>query len=130
MKDLLVEAGADSVKIFGGGGGVIVHDEKKELEDYGIDFIFHPDDGRKMGLEGMIQLIMEKCDYSFQESVSDSKKMDQVLKGHENIPHRLLGIALDAIERLQQRLERPDQMDPLPARVPRRAGRRDLSVGG
>ncbi len=96
MKDLLVESGADYVKTFGGGGGVIVHDEKKELEDYGIDFIFHPDDGRKMGLEGMIQLIMEKCDFSIQEVAS--KKTSDPLSGREEMPHRLLGLALDAID--------------------------------
>ena len=44
MKDLLDEAGAGYVKIFGGGGGVIVHEEKAELEAYGISKIFHPDD--------------------------------------------------------------------------------------
>jgi isobutyryl-CoA mutase len=64
MKDLLKEAGAGDVKIFGGGGGVIIHDEKKELEAYGIDQIFHPDDGRKMGLEGMINMIIEACDFA------------------------------------------------------------------
>ena len=47
MKDLLREAGAPYVKIYGGGGGVIVHEEKLALEQYGIDQIFHPDDGRR-----------------------------------------------------------------------------------
>src|SRR5580765_3642617 len=47
MKDLLNEYGAPYIKIFGGGGGVIVHDEKEELEAYGISRIFHPDDGRR-----------------------------------------------------------------------------------
>ncbi|PWU19036.1 MAG: methylmalonyl-CoA mutase, partial [Bdellovibrio sp.] len=54
MKDLLDQAGASYVRIFGGGGGVIIHEEKKELEAYGITQIFHPDDGRRLGLEGMI----------------------------------------------------------------------------
>ncbi len=98
MKDLLVEAGADYVKVFGGGGGVIIHDEKLELQNYGIDFIFHPDDGRKMGLEGMIDLIMEKCDFSIQETVATSKRFDQVLQGRDELPQRLLGMAIDAIE--------------------------------
>ncbi len=96
MKDLLKEAGADYVKIFGGGGGVIIHEEKKELEEYGIDFIFHPDDGRKMGLEGMIELIMEKCDFSIGDVAYKEKK--GVLEGREEMPHRLLGIALDALD--------------------------------
>ena len=48
MKDLLDENGA-GYKIFGGGGGVIVHEEKVQLEQYGITQIFHPDDGRRLG---------------------------------------------------------------------------------
>ena len=43
------------MQIYGGGGGVIVYDEKRELEAYGIAQIFHPDDGRRLGLEGMIR---------------------------------------------------------------------------
>lgn len=96
MKDLLRQAGADYVKIFGGGGGVIVHDEKKELEAYGIDHIFHPDDGRKLGLDGMINLIMESCDYALQDKLTGS--FDKTLEGREDIPHRLLGVALDALD--------------------------------
>jgi methylmalonyl-CoA mutase len=99
MKDLLVEAGAPYVKIFGGGGGVIIHEEKQELESYGIDFIFHPDDGRKMGLEGMINLIMERCDFSIQEAIKDQKDFSTHLSGREELPQRLLGLALDAIDR-------------------------------
>ncbi len=99
MKDLLVQAGADYVKIFGGGGGVIIHEEKEELQNYGIDFIFHPDDGRKMGLQGMIDLIMEKCDFSIQDTLGENEKLDQVLQGREELPQRALGMAIDAIER-------------------------------
>ena len=64
MKDLLDEYGAAHIKIFGGGGGVLVPDEIKELHDYGINRIFSPDDGREMGLQGMINLILEECDFS------------------------------------------------------------------
>lgn len=98
MKELLVNAGADYVKIFGGGGGVIIHEEKKELEAFGIDFVFHPDDGRKMGLEGMIGLIMETCDFSMQEAIQKQKSFDQKLQGREEMPHRLLGLALDGLD--------------------------------
>ncbi|MEI7973333.1 MAG: cobalamin-dependent protein, partial [Bdellovibrio sp.] len=63
MRDLLAEKGASHVQIFGGGGGVIIHEEKAELEKYGIAHIFHPDDGRRLGLQGMINLILEKCDF-------------------------------------------------------------------
>ncbi|MBY0316865.1 MAG: methylmalonyl-CoA mutase family protein [Bdellovibrionales bacterium] len=95
IKDLLREAGADEVKIFGGGGGVIVHEEKKELENYGIDFIFHPEDGRRMGLMGMIDLILEKCDFVFDQP----HKLTSVLKDRNDLPHRLLGLAVDQAER-------------------------------
>ncbi len=63
MKDLLRERGADHVKIFGGGGGTIVPREIAELHAYGIDRIFSPEDGRKLGLEGMINLMVAATDY-------------------------------------------------------------------
>ncbi|MCB0379517.1 MAG: cobalamin-dependent protein, partial [Bdellovibrionales bacterium] len=98
MKDLLREAGADYVKIYGGGGGVIVHEEKKMLEDYGIDFIFHPDDGRKMGLEGMIDIIIKGCDYPLQQEASQFFDGSGSLPGREDMPHKLLGVLLDQID--------------------------------
>jgi methylmalonyl-CoA mutase len=60
MKDLLDESGCGHIKIFGGGGGTILPNEIKELERYGITKIYTPDDGRKMGLEGMIEDVIEK----------------------------------------------------------------------
>lgn len=55
MKDLLAENGCDQIKIFGGGGGTILPEEIEELQQYGIVRIYSPDDGRHMGLEGMIE---------------------------------------------------------------------------
>src|ERR1035437_5249855 len=63
MYDLLQEAGCGHIKIFGGGGGVILPSEIRELEDYGITRIYSPDDGRSMGLQGMIDDLLEKSDY-------------------------------------------------------------------
>ncbi|MEX1001932.1 MAG: methylmalonyl-CoA mutase family protein [Crocinitomicaceae bacterium] len=63
MHDLLQEKGAGHIKIFAGGGGTILPDEIKELQDYGITRIYHPDDGREMGLQGMINDLVEKSDY-------------------------------------------------------------------
>ena len=61
MKDLLVESGCGHIKIFGGGGGTILPSEIKELHDYGITRIYSPDDGRAMGLEGMIEDVISQC---------------------------------------------------------------------
>jgi methylmalonyl-CoA mutase len=63
MYDLLRERGAGHIRIFGGGGGTILPTEIEELHQYGIDRIFSPDDGRAMGLQGMINLVLEKCDF-------------------------------------------------------------------
>jgi methylmalonyl-CoA mutase len=60
MKDLLDANGYGHIKIFGGGGGTILPDEIKELHNYGITRIYSPDDGRHMGLEGMIEEVLEK----------------------------------------------------------------------
>ncbi len=100
-KDLFREAGADYIKIFGGGGGVIVHDEKKALEDYGIDFIFHPDDGRKLGLEGMTDLIVKACDFSLSELASSKKDIlnTGIFKERKELPHKKIGIGIDFIEK-------------------------------
>ncbi|HNR16416.1 MAG TPA: cobalamin-dependent protein, partial [Chitinophagaceae bacterium] len=62
MKDLLEENGCGHIKIFGGGGGTILPDEIEELHQYGITRIYSPDDGRKMGLEGMIEDVIRQCD--------------------------------------------------------------------
>lgn len=64
MHDLLQEKGASQIRIYGGGGGVILPREIKELEEYGIAGIFSPEDGRKKGLQGMITEIVEECDFS------------------------------------------------------------------
>jgi methylmalonyl-CoA mutase len=62
MLDLLRERGGGHVKVFGGGGGVIVPAEIKELHDYGVTRIFSPEDGQKLGLQGMINEIVAACD--------------------------------------------------------------------
>lgn len=99
MKDLLDEAGAGYVRIFGGGGGVIVHEEKRQLEDYGIAQIFHPDDGRRLGLEGMIEQIIRVCDFDLNEAAKQVVPATQAsLSLDRAIPHRDLGLALTAIE--------------------------------
>ncbi len=64
MVDLLKENNAEHIKVFGGGGGVIVPDEIRKLHAYGVTRIYSPEDGRKMGLEGMIGDLLKSSDYS------------------------------------------------------------------
>ncbi|MFV0540587.1 MAG: methylmalonyl-CoA mutase family protein [Aestuariibaculum sp.] len=64
MFDLLKERGAGHIKIFGGGGGVILPSEIEELQHYGITKIYSPDNGREMGLQGMINDLVEQSDFS------------------------------------------------------------------
>ncbi len=92
MYDLLQERGAGHIKIFGGGGGVIVEEEIRELEAYGITKIFSPEDGMAMGLQGMINLMMRECDFAtvatFNGEMSHLSPSD----------HFLMGRALTAVE--------------------------------
>ena len=67
--DLLRERGEGHIKVFGGGGGVIVPDEIAEIEGYGVRKIFSPDDGRRMGLQGMINLMLEECDFAVERDI-------------------------------------------------------------
>jgi isobutyryl-CoA mutase len=71
MLDMLRERGCGHIKIFGGGGGVILPEEMEELHRYGITRIYSPDDGRSMGLQGMINDLMEKSDYPTGNNISD-----------------------------------------------------------
>ncbi|MET3115434.1 methylmalonyl-CoA mutase [Pedobacter sp. CG_S7] len=70
MHDLLLERGATHIKIFAGGGGVILPSEIQELQEYGIAKIYSPDDGRKMGLQGMINNMLEQTDYVTTTSIN------------------------------------------------------------
>ena len=82
MCDLLKEKGAPHIKIFGGGGGTILPTEIKELHDYGITRIYHPDDGRTMGLQGMINNLVQQCDFPVGENIADAIKKIAI----KNIP--------------------------------------------
>ena len=95
MFDLLQEMGGQNIKIFGGGGGTILPVEIKELEDYGITKIYHPDDGRSMGLQGMINDLLKKCDYPIGNKVDHivkealdglSKSIARLISSAENFP--------------------------------------------
>jgi methylmalonyl-CoA mutase len=73
MRDLLNERGAKHIKIFGGGGGTILPEEIAELHAYGIDRIYSPEDGRTMGLQGMINDLVQKSDFSTLTANNDNE---------------------------------------------------------
>ena len=70
MYDLLQEKGAGQIKIFGGGGGVILPSEIVELQAYGITRIYAPDDGRELGLQGMINDLVQQSDYAIGDKLT------------------------------------------------------------
>ena len=72
MLDLLRERGAGHIRVFGGGGGVIVGPEIKELHEYGVTRIFSPEDGQKLGLQGMINEIVAAADADLAHELPDS----------------------------------------------------------
>ncbi|WP_202079681.1 methylmalonyl-CoA mutase family protein [Caldalkalibacillus salinus] len=96
MYDLLRERGASHIKIFGGGGGVIVPPEIKELHEYGITRIFSPEDGRQYGLQGMINQMLELCDFpTVQQGEVTLDKLDV---HHPEMVARLITVAEDWVE--------------------------------
>jgi len=95
MLDMLKEKGFGHVKIFGGGGGVILPDEIKELHSYGITRIYSPDDGRRMGLQGMINEVLELSDFPTGKNVKidpvkiksrDIISISRLISAAENYP--------------------------------------------
>ena len=72
IHDLLQKKGGKHIKVFGGGGGTILPEEVTELENYGITKIYSPDDGRKMGLQGMINDLVEKSDFPLGREINYS----------------------------------------------------------
>ena len=97
MKDLLAQKGASHIRIFGGGGGTILPSEIEELHAYGINRIYHPDDGRAMGLQGMINDLVQQCDVPTgfelnsaieQLSVSNHPLIAQWISAAENYPDK------------------------------------------
>jgi len=115
MHDLLKERGAGHIKIFGGGGGVILPSEIKELMDYGITRVYSPDDGRAMGLQGMINDLVEQSDFAIGDQLSNEvemlptknpKAIARVISSAENFPD-VAKDALDAIHIKNEKSKTP-----------------------
>ena len=113
MYDLLKEKGCSHIKIFGGGGGVILPEEANELHAYGIERIYSPDDGRKMGLQGMINDLLEKSDFpTGKDNKTDIEKLkakdvntiSRLISAAENFPEE----AKDALEKVRTLSEKID----------------------
>jgi methylmalonyl-CoA mutase len=91
MYDLLKERGCGHIKIFGGGGGTILPEEIKELHEYGIARIYHPDDGRALGLQGMINDMLQKCDFA--TGVNLNGEVDEITRKNPKAIARLISCA-------------------------------------
>lgn len=113
MYDLLKEKGAGHIKIFGGGGGVILPEEINELMDYGITRIYSPDDGRELGLQGMINDLVKQSDYSVGQTlngelkhigVKSDKEVARLISAAENFPE-------EHKEQLQSIRDKAEELD-------------------
>ncbi len=115
MHDLLKERGAGHIKIFGGGGGTILPEEIAELHEYGITRIYHPDDGREMGLQGMINDLVKQADFPVGKELQgdldaikkqDVKSISRLISASENFrdDHTVL---LDEVESLAKDSKTP-----------------------
>ncbi|OKY26231.1 MULTISPECIES: methylmalonyl-CoA mutase family protein [Thalassotalea] len=109
MYDLLKERGCEHIRIVGGGGGVILPEEIKMLHEYGITRIYAPDDGRELGLQGMIDDMIMRCDFKTgvnvkKDDVANLKKNDKqaiarLISATENAPEENK-TALDKIKKI------------------------------
>src|SRR5204863_5644887 len=95
MLDLLRSRGGEHVQVFGGGGGVIVPAEIRELQDYGVARIFSPEDGQRIGLQGMIGEMLMRCDHDL--SPHAPKTADAIM-GHGEAAWRALAQLITALE--------------------------------
>jgi len=106
--DLLKKKGASQIKLFGGGGGVIIPKEIKELEDYGVERIYSPEDGQKIGLQGIVNDMLKRCDedrskkgiseISPKDLVGIAEKLKSSNKEEGKKPYHNLTLALTALE--------------------------------
>jgi isobutyryl-CoA mutase len=92
LRDLLLERDAGHVRLFGGGGGTILPDEGEELGDYGVSRIYSPDDGRKMGMQGMVADMLSRSDFPTGE-LPDDVDLDLLTADNTRLVARLISAA-------------------------------------
>src|SRR4051812_40505809 len=95
MVDLLKQRGGGHIRVFGGGGGVIVPAEIRELQAYGVERIYSPEDGQRMGLQGMIGEMVMRCD---QDLTSYAPRELAAIQGHAEANWRALAQLVTALE--------------------------------
>jgi len=95
MVDLLRERGGAGIRVFGGGGGVIVASEIAELQEYGVERIYSPEDGQKMGLQGMIGEMLMRCDVDLAVGAPTALKE---IRGNGEPERRALARLITALE--------------------------------
>ncbi len=115
MYDLLQQKHAGHVKIFGGGGGVILPHEIEDLHRYGIVRIYSPDDGREMGLQGMINDMLKKCDFPIGADLNgaiqhlsekNNLSIARLISAAENFPEQTKS-TLDEIHKIAKQAKTP-----------------------
>ena len=110
MYNLLQERGAGHIKIFAGGGGVILPNEIEELEKYGIAKIYAPDDGRKMGLQGMINDMLRKTDFVTVTALSN--ETEHLTQKENRKIARLISLAENNADHFESTLKALQQNQP------------------
>ena len=95
MVDLLKERGGANIQVFGGGGGVIVPAEIRELQEYGVTRIYSPEDGQRMGLAGMIGEMVMRCD---RDLSPQAPKDIKAIQGHGELNWRALAQLITALQ--------------------------------
>lgn len=111
--DLLKERGAEHIRVFGGGGGVIVPREIRELEQYGVCKIYSPDDGRQLGLQGMINDMIRQADFPTVKELND--EVEKLREQNHQAVARLISVAEYAVDQ-------KEWVEPLQSSVPESQG--------